>query len=454
MLFHFYGFVHHMAKLILHKPIPGTNIQFFNVYAKKNEEVIRQAVSSSEALINGDNITSASLFYGENSVDGGHISFSDKFGFQTVKSLNSICETKYAVAWENLLNRVTVPEGWRNSGFLQTGYIHEKGQWCLSSWIWTSAATARYYSLSGQTDLCQKIADAFLREQLSCGGWIVRYEFEGGKTTKVVAPNDSAYIAHNSLISAYDITGDSTYLTAAVRCADWIIETARTDGIVFTAVDPESGEGKKDANIVDIGFTVALFADITVRIKDDRYIMFAEKFLNRYIELFFDKKENAFYTALDNKDRPVGGYFARGQAWALEGLISVYKVNSDNALSKIICRLSDYLISKQNKDGSWSYNFSKPMMGNDCKGISVIARNLLDVYELFKKDSYLFSAKRALKWCEKHTVLKGEEEGCIESYSVEGAVVHNLYTTTAFVYSTAYALETMKRLKDINDKCM
>lgn len=453
MLFHLYGFVHRMAKIVLRKSIPGNGISFFNIYTKKTDEVIRYSLLSTGALINGDDIASALLFYGENAVDGGVVSFSDKFEFQAVESADNI-GAKYTVAWENLLNRVIVPDGWRNSGFLQTGYIHEKGQWCLSSWIWTSAATARYYALSGQTDSCRKIADAFLREQLSCGGWIVRCDYEEGKTTKVSAPNDSAYIAHNALISAYDITGDNIYLTAAVRCADWIIETARTDGIVYIAVDPESGEGKKDANIVDIGFTAALFANIATRTNDDRYMTFAKKFLNRYIDLFFDKNVNAFYTALDMNDRPVGGYFARGQAWALEGMISVYKVNSDDALREIICRLSDYLVSKQNKDGSWSYNFAKPLMGNDCKGIPVIARNLLDVYELLNIDSYLYSAKRALKWCEKHTVLNGEEEGCIESYSVEGAVVHHLYSTTAFVYSTAYALETKKRLKDINDKSM
>lgn len=450
MFIRIFCYIHRIAKRLLHRPITGVKTKFFYVYTKKKRNDIISLKSSAGMLINGDDLVTYSLFYGENTVDGGVIDFSDDFVADSVVSDDCYYETKYVKAWSNLLKRAIVPDGWRNSGFLQTGYIHEEKRWCLSSWIWTSAATARYYALKNQINSCMIIADAFLREQLICGGWIVRYDFNEGRTDKVVAPNDSAYIATNALISAYLLTSQRKYFDAAIRCANWIIETARPDGIVYIAVNPDSGEAKKDFNIVDIGFTVALFVSIFNIDNNPRYLLFSEKFVNRYVELFFNHTENAFYTALDKYDRPTGGYFARGQAWALEGMISFYKVSTTRKIGEVIHRLADYLVNKQNKDGSWAYNFSKPLMGNDCKGTPVIAKNLLDVYSLFPEEAYLNAAKRALKWCEMHTVINGIEEGCIKSYSLEGAVVHHLYSSTSFVYSTAYALELMERIKLIH----
>ena len=101
----------------------------------------------------------------------------------------------------------------------------------------------------------------------------------------------------------------------------------------------------------------------------------------------------------------------------------------------------------QKNDGGWSYNLLRPLMGEDCKAIPVIAKCLLDWYELEDQDQRLIvSAQRALEWCAKHTATNGTAAGGIFSYTIEGAIVHHMYTSTAFVYGSSYALEVKNKL--------
>ena len=86
-------------------------------------------------------------------------------------------------------------------------------------------------------------------------------------------------------------------------------------------------------------------------------------------------------------------------------------------------------------------------MGDDCKAVPVIARCLLEWYEIERDERLLLSANKALEWCVKHTAANSAAEGGIFSYTIEGAIVHHLYTNTAFTYGSSYALEVAYRLK-------
>ena len=88
-------------------------------------------------------------------------------------------------------------------------------------------------------------------------------------------------------------------------------------------------------------------------------------------------------------------------------------------------------------------------MGQDCKAVSIVACSLLAWHKLFpEKMKLVSSAKRALDWCRRHTVTEGKAVGGIFSYSVEGAIVHHLYTQTAFAYTSAYAIELKRMLNE------
>lgn len=89
----------------------------------------------------------------------------------------------------------------------------------------------------------------------------------------------------------------------------------------------------------------------------------------------------------------------------------------------------------------------KPLMGEDCKAVPVIARCLLEWSKIDTENERLIeSSKKALQWCVAHTAKTGIVAGGIFSYTIEGAVVHHMYTNTAFVYGSSYALEVQKRI--------
>lgn len=368
-----------------------------------------------------------------------------KVEFTTAKTIEEASNL-----WPMFLDSSVIPDEYRNAGIHYGGYIKECQEWCLPSWIWTNAALVRYYCTSNQIEKAKYLGDLILSQQLGCGGWIVRNDYTRKGVTPQLAPNDSCYIALNCCLALYDKTNEDKYLQASIRNANWTMETARTDGMVWFAYDTLKNEWIKDRNIVDIGFTAGLFARLYEITGNECYRIFLEKFIKTYIKVFYMPSKKCFSTAIDSADRQYGGAFGRGQGWALEGMIPAYRVLKDDSIRHVIECTIDTLLKKQLPNGGWPYNLLKPIMGEDCKAIPVLAKCLLDWYEIDSECKELIrGANKALNWCAKHTVNFGAAKGGIFSYTVEGAVVHHMYTSTAFVYGSAYALEVYEILNKI-----
>lgn len=337
-----------------------------------------------------------------------------------------------------------------NNGFVGThyaGYIAESKEWCHPSWIWTNAAVVRSYCENGEIEkaieLCERLADC----QQDCGGWIVRNDYDSKGAIPMLAPNDSAYIANNAFITLYEITNNQYYLAIAERCADWIINTARPDGLVYTGYNMRDEKWDKNNIIVDTGFTGGLFSKLVELTGEKKYEDFLERFVTRYVDLFYIPEKSGFCTSIDKNDQQQGGMFARGQAWALEGLIPAYHVLKNDFVRDIIEATIGNLLKQQCKNGSWPYNLTRKLMGEDCKAVSVIAKDMMDWYAVSKDIRIKESAEKALGWCRDHTAIEGEAKGGIFSYCVEGAIVKDLYTSCAFVYASAYAIELEQQLE-------
>ena len=141
--------------------------------------------------------------------------------------------------------------------------------------------------------------------------------------------------------------------------------------------------------------------------------------------------------------------FGRGQAWALEGLIPASRVLKDKKVTEVVQNTINTIIKVQDKQGGWAYNISRPMMGLDCKAISIIACSLMNWYNDHPGQTSLKDAsEKAYQWCIRHTLSEGRGKGGIYSYTTEGAIVHHLYTWTAFVYGSSYAIELKKILAE------
>lgn len=349
--------------------------------------------------------------------------------------------------WDSFVRSAEIPSGLDHAGTLYAGYIGETQQWCLPSWIWTNAATLRAYCANSSIEKAKALADKLAEQQQECGGWIVRNDYDKHGAIPMLAPNDSAYMANNAFVELYLATKEQKYLDIARKCADWIIETARPDGIVYTGYNMRDEKWDKSCVIVDTGFTGGLFSRLYEITKEEKYLTFLKRFVDKYIELFFIPSAHGFCTSVDKNDRQQGGMFGRGQAWALEGLIPAYKVLKDEKVKAVIDDIINNLIKVQCKNGGWAYNLTKPLMGEDCKAVSVIAKDMMDWYAITKDERIRQSAEKALEWCRMHTAIEGEAKGGIFSFCMEGAIVQNLYTSCAFVYASAYAIELEQMLK-------
>lgn len=383
---------------------------------------------------------SAKILLGRNDLSSGYI-----FG---TSNLKYGVEKKHAYNyWNSFIRNSIITDNNDFKGGLYAGYIAEKKEWCLPSWIWTNAATIRSYCSLGKIDDALTLGNNILQKQQECGGWIVRNDYDKQGAIPMLAPNDSAYIANYACISLYLATEDDKYLLAAKRCADWIIDTARPDGMVHVGYNMRDLYWDKNYVIVDVGFTGSLFSRIYEITNEVKYKAFLQKFISRYIELFYIPTKNGFCTSVDMKNRQQGGMFGRGQAWALEGLISAYKVLKDETVKMVILSTIDHLLEKQCKDGGWAYNLTRPLMGVDCKAVSVIAKDMMDWYDIEPDERIRKSVEKALEWCRKHTAIEGEAKGGIFSFCMEGGIVKDLNTSCAFVYASAYAIELEQMLK-------
>lgn len=345
--------------------------------------------------------------------------------------------------WINFIRNSAIDK----SALHYAGYCIETASWRLPSWVWTNAAIVRMYCAIGNLQEAQKIAASLELLQHKCGGWIVRNDYDAHGAKPIIAPNDSAYIANNAFISLYELTRDVRYLNVAIRCGNWIMETMREDGMVYVGYNQRDEVWDKSCVIVDVGFTAGLFAKLVEHTGGKKYKQFLSLFVKRYIQLFFCYENNGFATSIDANNSKLGGMFGRGQAWALEGLLPAYLVLKDEHIKQIIKLTVGSLIKLQLKNGGWSYNLTKPLLGEDCKAISVIALNLMKWYEISHDILAKRAAQKALKWCYKHTAKEGIYQGGIFSFCMEGVIVKDLYSSCAFTYASAYAIELKQQLE-------
>ena len=376
-----------------------------------------------------------------------------KISFETkVNSVKGSCVFKHEL-WLTFIRNSIIPMDYSYSGLCYGGYIidYHKG-WCLPSWIWTNGAIARLFCRLGEKDVVAELAEIMLRHQLDNGAWLVRLDYRIQDIVPVCAPNDSAYIAANVMLEAYEFLGKQEYLESAKFCADWVMKSSREDGLVSTAFDLKKREWTEENIIVDIGFTAVLFAKLIQGGHDEsgQYRIFLDKFIAQFVRYFYNPDMRLFHTSLNSKYQGEGGYFARGQAWALEGLIAAYITTPNQQLKNVIDSTIRKLLELQRKDGSWHYNLTKRYLGLDGKGAPVIARSLISWHKIYPDFRILNGAEKALRWCERNTSLTNDDSlGGIFTFSMEGAIVHNHYSNATMVYSSAYAYEAYLEISQL-----
>lgn len=431
------------------RPIGARNFLFIDVpsdYDFSNDTVV-EVFDAADQFRKRSASSLSEVFPVENVIDFKTFSNAEVHESFAAKNLGSSFGAKTvgeaASKWLEFVERSKIPDEYRNGGFHFTGFVGGRVQsWCLPSWVWTNAAIIRMFCAAGEMAKAVSLGEQFLTSQLPCGAWVVRYDYSRNDAMPVVAPNDSAYIANNGMLSLYELTRDEKYLSAATRCADWIIETCRSDGLVSTGYLPVTDEWEENRTIVDIGFTAALFARLFEITGLIHYEQFLARFVEAYIRKFFIPSKSAFATCIDGRDEKRGGRFVRGQAWALEGLSPAVPILGNSfEVGSIVEVVASNLVQKQRADGGWAYNFTYPFLGADCKAIPVVTKALLDARRVCPQLDIGKTSDQARDWCLANTAVTGTGAGGIFSMCMEGAVVHTFCSEVAFVYSSSYALE-------------
>lgn len=352
---------------------------------------------------------------------------------------------KYSHLINNFIEMAKIPSHWRYSGLYYAGFSLENNQYILPSWLWINGKIVHYLIESDQSEKAIVLADRLLSLQLESGGWIVRYDYKNCDTgvCPIIAPNDSAHCSDHGLLSAYKLSGDRKYLVAAEKCATWIMTEGQIDGLIRYGYNLGTKKWDLYQNIIDIGFSSSLFCSLYNITGNKKYLDFAKEFLTKYINIFY--RGNGIFHASTWENRPTGkGIFARGIAWALEGMIPYYELTKDHFFGDIIDDTVCFLINHQHYHGGWLYNLrSGPVgwfSGFDNKGTPVIA-NSLSRWKKSRPDKSKIiddSVRLSIKWCLEHIKNTTPGLGGIFSSNFEGGIVHSPNTEVAFVYSNCY----------------
>lgn len=352
---------------------------------------------------------------------------------------------KYDHLLNNFIEMAEIPPNWRYSGLYYAGFSLEKKQYILPSWIWINGKIVHYLAKAGQSEKAIALADRLLSLQLESGGWIVRYDYNNSDTgvCPVIAPNDSAYCSDHGLLSAYRLSGDRKYLSAAEKCAAWIMTEGQVNGLIMYGFNVRSKRWELHKNIVDIGFSSGLFCSLYHITRKQEYLDFAKNFITNFISIFY--RGNGIFHSSTLKYIPTGkGIFARGIAWALEGMIPYYEITNDHFVGNIIDETISFLLKHQHHSGGWFYNLrSGPVgwfSGFDNKGTPIIASALSRWKNSRPDKSKVIDASviLSIQWCLDNIKKTTPGVGGIFSSNFEGGIVHSPNNEVAFVYSNCY----------------
>jgi len=329
----------------------------------------------------------------------------------------------------------------------------------LNSWIWCSAIVveALFDEMnmhiefqSKAYEIAKSVGDVLLdrwdRDNKSAaGGVVIRWDISPSSPIGIVpwrAPNDIAFIGAYAFLPLYHATLDKKYLHAALEMGRWILENGfLPNGHLFAGYRDDLSHWDRSWLYVDSGYTSKLFARLYLATNDIFWKNAAIQFIDWYIENFYSK--SGFFKwvwpwRFWNSGKKI---FTRGQAWALDGVLSAYQISGDKKYLEIARQVAFTLLKYQNDDGSWPYILTRHSSGPCNKGTPILAYHLLRIYELTGEDFFGDSARKAIQWCENNQCLieiQHFEYGGIFSKNEEGSIVGQANVSTAFLYASAY----------------
>lgn len=337
----------------------------------------------------------------------------------------------------------------------------------LQSWTWTNGIIvktllAKSYSEDNAflrekaIELARKLLDFQCDTGVASGSFMARWDVFDQSPTGVIpvyATNDSAFLGTNGLLAAYKVTGEAVFLDSATRLGNWIVDSAMTDaGQLFIGYRSDIGAWVDNYLFVDGGFTASFFAELYRVTNDEKWFSAMILFTDWYIKVLYDPHSKRFWR-IWYSDRPTAKeLFSRGQAWALDGIISAYELTQSDNYSAVIRGVADTLVKYQHEDGFWSYILNKPSSGDCSKATPILAYHLLRAYQIFRDETWLRCARRAVEGGRRSVDMDGSDRrsfGGIHRASLEGCIFGPTNVDSVFMYSQCYQLLAEQLLAEV-----
>lgn len=336
----------------------------------------------------------------------------------------------------------------------------------LPSWTWTNGVLVRLFTEAARLrndprlgEKATQLADRLLAFQELDGDeqgaimarWDILNQTPQGITPQL-ATNDSAFIASYGFLSAYDYSGDEKYLVAAQKVGDWIVNRGmKSDGQLYMGKRLDTGGWVKNHLFVDSGFTSTLFAGLYRITSEEKWKVATTRFENWYIDHLYDPVNHYFWWNWYDFRSPAKTMFARGQAWALDGVLATYNITSNEKYLAVLRAVANTLINYQSTEGAWYYHLNNPKTGLDAKGTPIIAYHLARIWQITKSEKIKQSVEAALAWCQSATITRKDDyrtHGGIAAHSEEGTMYGARNVATIFMYAQAYYKLTTYTLED------
>jgi len=279
---------------------------------------------------------------------------------------------------------------------------------------------------------------------------------EHGHQELVNTGADTGFLCGWGWAKLYEVTGDTSFLDAAIGFADALVPIL--DEFVIPPQEwlPEPNDWT-DFTIDESAFATEGIEALYKITGDEKYKALCLKYMDKHLAVF-DREDGLWEREYKFPTKTIAptGFMARGLGWAMEGLLATHRCAPETKiyLEKAI-KMAKVLIEHQREDGSWSFIFTEPaeVYGIAEKGTALWSLLLFMLYEETKEKQHLTAARKALKWCMDNQYVGNNSHayGGIISPSGESAVTYRPYYNVCCQYTMSFVgLAILKNLKVSN----
>lgn len=348
-------------------------------------------------------------------------------------------------------------------GGLHTFFDFEADTFRMPHWIWSWGPSIKLLLACSRLDrfpvaerkrcarTAEMIGHASLRFQEARPGHrtdrlgTVRWDpvcAASGYREYITGGSDANFLSGLGWIPLYEATGNDAYLRAAERLAEKTLELVEEFGVPPQDWDVRANDWTEHT-LDESGFGVEGFEALYRVTHDLRYRAGGKAYIDAHIQRF-ERPDGLWERKwLWRKQAAKETQFmTRGQGWALEGLISAFRLTGDSVYLEKACRLADVVLSHQQAQGFWFFIFNdqEGRAGIGDKATALFAYLLSELFILTGDAKYKAAAAHAVRWFSASLCRDQNSPGfgSCPVRSHQSAVVYRRYFPCSCVYASAF----------------